>query len=296
MEDSAAVQLFLPVTIAMIMLSLGLSLQRSDFRAVRLAPMAVGVGLLGQIVVLPLIGLSCALGFGLEPAAAVGLVLLSGCPGGAHSNLFASLARGDTALSICLTALSSLATLLTLPLWVLLATWAVGSVDGAISMPLAETAMTLLLAVILPTLVGMVFRSWMPRAAGVAEPIIKSVAVLLLLLIVVGSVSRSGALVLEHARAVGGAVVTLNLASMTAGLVMARLARLSRPATITIILEVGVQNSAVAVGLAMTLLSLEHAVPAIVYSLFVYLSALLVIAAGRAHRPVSGPGDGGGVQ
>lgn len=280
MDESAAVQYFLPVTIGLIMLSLGLSLQAADFRAVLARPRQVAVGLLGQLLLLPLLGFACAAVFGLSPAAAVGLVVLTGCPGGAHSNLFADLARADTALSICLTAVSSLATLVTLPLWVLLAAAVFGG-EGSVSLPAGETALHLLLVVALPTLLGMAVRAGLPRLARIAEKVLKVLGVLLLLVIVAGSVAKNGATVVEHAQQVGGAVVALNLSAMAAGLALARAARLGRRAAVTVVLEVGVQNSAVAVGLAMSLLSLAHAVPAIVYSLFVYASALVVVLVSR---------------
>lgn len=280
MEDQAAVQLFLPATIATIMLALGLSLDVADFRAVIARPRAVVAGAVGQLLALPVLGFAVALGFGLSPEASVGLILLCGCPGGAHSNLFANLARADTALSISLTALSSLATLVTLPLWVLCAAAAFGGGEG-VRLPVGETTAMLLGVVAAPTVFGMAVRARWAKVARVGARVLKVFAVLLLLVIVVGSVAKNGALVLTHAREVGAAVVALNLSSMAVGAALARAAGLDLRGVLTLMLEVGVQNSVVAVGLAMTLLSLPFAVPAIVYSLFVYVSAVLVVVVGR---------------
>lgn len=281
MDESTAVQLVLPTTLALIMLSLGLSLQIADFKAVILRPKSMAVGLLGQLLVLPLLGLSTACLFSLSPAAAIGLVLLTGCPGGAHSNLFTELSCGDTALSISLTAVTSIATLLTLPLWVLLAATLFADTAGTVQLPLAETMKTLIGVVAAPTLLGMATRAAAPRLAAAVSRLLKGLAVCLLLMMVAGSVAKNGSLVLSHIRAVGAAVLALHLSALAAGLGLSWAARLSQRQALTIMLEVGVQNSAVAVGLALSLLSLEHAVPAIVYSLLVYATASGIILTGR---------------
>ena len=114
-EQSVAVQYFLPLTIAMIMLAMGLGLVVDDFRRIFGKPRAVMIGLGAQIVLLPMLGFAVAFGFGLRPELAVGLVLLTTCPGGAHSNLYASFARADVALSVTLTAVSGFITILTIP-------------------------------------------------------------------------------------------------------------------------------------------------------------------------------------
>ena len=103
-EQSVAVQYFLPFTVAMIMFAMGLGLRVDDFRRILDKPRAVMIGLGAQLVLLPVLGFAVAFGFGLRPELAVGLVLLSACPGGAHSNLYASFARADVALSVTLTA------------------------------------------------------------------------------------------------------------------------------------------------------------------------------------------------
>ena len=85
-EPNVAVQYFLPFTVAMIMLAMGLGLVTDDFRRILKQPKAVLVGLLGQLVVLPALGFAVAISFGVPPELAVGLVLIAACPGGAHSN------------------------------------------------------------------------------------------------------------------------------------------------------------------------------------------------------------------
>ena len=110
------VQTLLPLALAFIMFYLGLTLVAGDFRQVARRPKALAVGLLGQVVLVPLAGFAVAHGSGLSPAMAVGLMVLAACPSGVSSGLLTHLARGDTALAISLTAVTSLAAVLTLPL------------------------------------------------------------------------------------------------------------------------------------------------------------------------------------
>ncbi|MBS4073218.1 MAG: bile acid:sodium symporter, partial [Algoriphagus sp.] len=115
MQSSILTELFLPLALAVIMFGMGLSLTLSDFKRILIYPKAVLLGLLNQIVLLPVVAFFIANGLGLSPELAVGLMILAACPGGATSNLITHLAKGDTALSITLTAFSSMITVLTIP-------------------------------------------------------------------------------------------------------------------------------------------------------------------------------------
>ena len=108
--------LLLPIALAVIMISLGLSLTVADFRRVFVYPKGVSIGLVNLVLISPLLAFAIAEAFALDPALAVGLVLLGSSPGGTMANLLTHLARGDTALSITMTATSSLAAVVTVPL------------------------------------------------------------------------------------------------------------------------------------------------------------------------------------
>ncbi len=277
MADNAAVQYFLPVTIGMINLSLGLGLTTADFRRVFEKPTAVAVGASAQLIGLPVLGFATALLFGLPPELAVGMVLITACPGGAHSNLFSNLARGDTALSVTLTAVSGAATIAALPLWMWLATRAFG-VGDQVQLPVLETMGQIFAVVAVPLAMGMAVRAATETWAERLEGLVKGLAMLLLLVIVVGAVAKQADQVLMHAKNVGLAVLTLHLCGMAAGFGLAVATGLKRAQHVTISLEVGVQNSALAVGIAMTLLdNTTIAVPAIVYSLLVYATSTTLV-------------------
>lgn len=282
--------LFLNVTLALIMLSLGLGLTAAEFGEVGRKPQAAAVGLVGQLVLLPATAFALAWAFGLSGPSAVGLVLIAACPGGAHSNLFANLAGGDTALSVALTAVSGLLVLVSLPLWVGLAISSFGG-DGAVSLPLGDTVVQVLGLLGLPLGAGMLLRHHRGELAVRLARWVKGVAVTLLLVIVAGSVARNGANVASFAQEVGVPVLLLNVTTMALGGVLAASVGLPRPQRITIILEVGVQNSVLAVGLGMAVLGdTAYAVPAIVYSLLVYATAGLFLGLARLTRPAEGPG------
>jgi BASS family bile acid:Na+ symporter len=281
-EQNVAVQYFLPFTIAMIMLAMGLGLVADDFRRIFEKPRAVVIGLGGQLVLLPALGFAVAFGFGLRPELAVGLVLLTACPGGAHSNLYASLARADVALSVTLTAVSGFITILTIPPLVRLAT-AVFATGGEVpKLPIIDTTIQIFTVMAIPVGLGMLIRVRSEHWAKRLEKVVKAFAVALLALIVVGSIARQSENVLEFARQAGVPVLVLNVVAMLIGYGIAAGARLSRPQRRTITLEVGIQNGALAFALAAGLLdSVVVAIPAILYSILVYFTGAAVIADGR---------------
>lgn len=285
MESTAAVQYFLPFTIAMIMLAMGLGLRVDDFRRIGVDPRGVAVGAIGQLILLPVLGAMIAWVFGLAPELAVGVVILTACPGQAHSNLFSNLARGDTALSVTLTALTGVVTIVTLPLVVFLGVRLFG-LDGEVHLPIGRTIVELIVTLGIPLVVGVAARSIWPTASKRLEPIIKGFAVALLLLIVAGSVARQSSQVLAFSRQVGAAVLVLNVSGLIIGASLASIAGLSPRQVVTVAIEVGVQNSALAVMIAMTFLgSTVIAVPAIVYSLLVYVTSTAVVLVARRRLP-----------
>jgi BASS family bile acid:Na+ symporter len=281
-EQSIAVQYFLPFTIAMIMFAMGLGLVADDFRRIFDKPRAVLVGLAAQVVLLPVLGFAVAFGFGLRPELAVGVVLLTACPGGAHSNLYASFARADVALSVTLTAVSGFITIVTIPPLVRLATTVFATGGEVPELPILDTTLRIFAVMAVPVVLGMLIRARSERWARRLETLVKGVAIVLLALIVVGSIARQSDNVAEFARQAGVPVLVLNVTAMLVGYGMAALARLSRPQRRTMTLEVGIQNGALAFALAAGLLdSVAVAIPAILYSILVYFTGTVVIADGR---------------
>jgi BASS family bile acid:Na+ symporter len=282
-EASTAIQVFIPTAIAIITLAMGLGLTAADFRRVVEAPRATLVGAFSQLVLLPAVGFVVAWAFALPPELAVGLVLLTAAPGGASSNLYTHLARGDVALSVTLTAISGVATIVTIPLVVALALDVFLGHDHTVTMPVGETIRQIALVVALPLAAGMALRARKPLVAARLERGLLGLSVLLLLVLIAGAVAREASRVADSLRTLGLPMTVVAAAGMLLGFLASRLARLGRPQAVTIAIEVGMQNAALAIGLAMGPLQNDAmAMPAVVYALLAYAACAIWIPIGRA--------------
>jgi BASS family bile acid:Na+ symporter len=261
----------LPVSLALIMISLGLSLTPADFRRVLKYPKGVGIGLVNLLVVSPLLAFAVAELVGLGAALAVGLVLLGASPGGTTANLLTHVARGDTALSITMTAISSVAAVLTVPLYLGFAIDHFGASFENDPEMLGVAARVFFITVV-PLAVGMAIRArrteWAVRREGRA----KQIALTLFVVVVGGSIASESDAITDHFGELALATLLLNLAAMTISFNVARLARLSRQQSTAIAMELGIHNGTVAItvgaGIATILAS-----PAAVYSVFMFFTA-----------------------
>ena len=225
----------------MIMLAMGLGLTLDDFRRLGQKPRAALAGLGCQMVLLPLCGFAVAWFFGLRPELAVGMVVLTACPGGAHSNLFTNLGKGDTALSVTLTAVSGILTIVTIPLIAALSIWVFSDGSSEISLPWGESVAKVFGLMAFPISVGMLVRSRSARVAEIAERVVKTIAVLMLVLIIVGAVGKESGRLLELCKEAGLAVVVLNIGTMLIGFGVTRLLAIPADQTIAIVMEVGIK-------------------------------------------------------
>jgi BASS family bile acid:Na+ symporter len=250
--------LAVPLILLVIMISMGMELVLSDFKRVLELPRATVVGLLGQMVVLPGIGLAFAHWPGFSPEVAIGVVIITACPGGATSNIFSYLARANIALSITLTSLSSVICFATIPLWIDLGLSLFGGAMEAdasgLRLPFGATAAKLLVVTLLPVTIGMAIRArWPAFSERVRTPLRRSMVILMAasVAIIVGSEWEN--VVDDFETAAGGAFA---LVSGMLGLayVLARVARLDVRDSFTISIEVGLQNGALATMIVVSLL------------------------------------------
>jgi len=211
------------------------------------------------------------LAFRLPPVYFLGLLLVACCPGGSSSNVFSMLAKGDVALSVTLTALSSLITLFTIPLVMGFAARFVAVHAGAaIELPVGKLLVQNIVLLFLPMLCGALFRHWRPRAARRVHELLGRVAFPALMLLAAVFFVQYASTILENLGVLGLAAGALILLAMAGGSLLARLFRLRRAVRRTIVIEVGMQNAAQAIAVATSPLifdSGEMAVPAIVYAL-----------------------------
>lgn len=283
MESGPAVEVALPFVIAALMTAVGMGLRIADFAGLRRAPLAFAVGLLGMFAIFPLIAFSLAAGFELEPALAVGLVLLAASPSGSTSTLFTHLAHGDTALSLALTAISKAVPVLTIPLYVGLAQHAFAAGDAELVLSFAETSERIVLTVLVPVLVGMSLRARLPALTARLQRGWMRIAVALLVLLI-------GVLAYGERHALPGMLASAGLPAvglcalgMASAFGISSLARLTRGQRIAITLEVTVKSGGTAIAIAAGLLgSPAMAVPAAIYSLAMYVFAGGCVAVARA--------------
>jgi BASS family bile acid:Na+ symporter len=282
MQSSFFTVVLLPLALAIVMLGMGLSLVAEDFKRITRYPKAVAVGTVCQTLLLPLLGGLIAVAVPMEPAMAVGLVVVAVCPGGPSSNLLTYLARGDVALSVTLTAVSSIVTVLTIPLFTNLALQHFLGEGAAIILPVGTTMLQIVLITLLPTAIGMAIRHRFPGPARRLEKQVGRLAAGLLALIIVLLVVREGSKLPGFLAQVGIAIVMLNLLAMLAGLLAGKLFRLPRAQQVCIAIEVGIQNGTLAIAITAGLLNNpDMAVPAAVYSLLMYVTGFGAILYGR---------------
>jgi len=282
MQSSVFTTVLLPLALAIVMLGMGLSLVPEDFRRITRYPKAVAVGTVCQIVLLPLIGALIALVVPMQPELAVGLIVLAVCPGGPSSNLVTYLAKGDVALSVTLTAVSSIITVFTIPLFTNLALQHFLGERAAIALPIGSTMLQIFLITLLPTAIGMAIRHQFPGLARRLEKPMSRLAVGLLALIIVLLLVREGSKLPGFLVQVGIGVVLLNLLATLAGFLAGKLFQLPLAQQICIAIEVGIQNGTLAIAITAGLLNNpDMAVPAAIYSLLMYVTGFGAILYGR---------------
>ncbi|MGD1927403.1 MAG: bile acid:sodium symporter family protein [Leptolyngbyaceae cyanobacterium] len=273
METSLLTAVFLPLALFIIMLGMGLGLTLTDFQRIFVAPKGVALGLGAQLIMLPLVGFGLASVLPLTPELAVGVMILAACPGGPTSNLVTYLARGNVALSITLTALSSLVTVFTIPLVV---NWAMVQFMGAgtdLQLPFLTTVLQIAVITLIPVSLGMALHHYAPRFAATVEKWVKGLALVFLGLIIAALLIKERANVLAFFLQVGWVTLLLVILTMALGYGLAQLARLDDRSATAITVEVGIQNGTLAIAIASAPTFLNNAtlaIPAAIYSLLMF--------------------------
>lgn len=282
MQSNLLTSVLLPLALAIVMLGMGLSLVPDDFRRITRDPKAVAVGTVCQVLLLPLIGGLITLIVPMHPAIAVGLIVLAVCPGGPSSNLITYLAKGDVALSVTLTAVSSIVTVFTIPIFTNLALQYFLGQNAAIALPIGQTMLQIFLITLLPTAIGMLIRQRFPTTAKRLEKQMGRIALGLLALIIALLLVREGSKLPGFIGQVGIGVLFLNLTATVVGFLAGKLFRLPFAQQICIAIEVGIQNGTLAIAITAGLLNNpDMAIPAAVYSLLMYVTGFGAILYGR---------------
>lgn len=291
MQGDIVSGVLLPLILAFIMFSLGLGLTGGDFKRIFTQPRALLVGVMCHFVILPLACFLLLSAWGMTGAFAVGFMILAACPTGSTSNLLTYLARGDVALALSFTAVASVATIFTLPLIV---TWALGhymgAALGAVDVPVGLMMGQVALVLGVPVSLGMFARQRWSLWAQRFEPRATRVATVLFVLIVVLAVAKNWALLGNNFTTLAPFALVLNLSMLCVGFAVAWAARLSRSQSVTLGIETAVQNAALALVIASTVLKDDAmAIPGALYGVTMYAGGLLFALTMRRLQPTATP-------
>lgn len=270
--------IILAASLCIIMLGMGLSLVLADFKRILIYPKAILVGLANQLIILPLVGFLLASVFSLKPEIAIGIMILAACPGGATSNLISYLAKGDIALSVTLTAFSSLITIITIPFIVNFSLLYFLSEDQTIQLNVLETIIQIFVIIIIPVAIGMMIRKYNEGfALKMAKPV-KIASAVVLALVIIGILIKEKDNFVSYFQEAGFVSLLLNVLTMTIGYYSAKLFRVHHKGAISIGIESGIQNGTLAISIAIVLLNnTSFAIAPAVYSLLMFFTGGLAI-------------------
>jgi bile acid:Na+ symporter, BASS family len=271
-EDSIFATVLLPLALAVIMASLGMSLTVEDFRRVFVNPRGVSIGILNFALLSPLLAFGVAHAFSLDPPLAVGLVLLGASPGGILANLLTHLARGDTALSITMTGISSLGAVITVPLFLGLATSHFGATGLDEQVGMLGVVVRVLLVTVVPLAIGMRLRARRPDWVAETSGTVRRVTAAIFIVAVVGVIVAEHQRVFDNLGAVAAPAITLNVLAISGSFAIARLAQLDSRQSTAIAVELSIHNAVLALAVGATIATVLT-VPAAVYASFMFIPA-----------------------
>ncbi len=283
MENSSLANLILPLALFVIMLGVGMTLRLADFKMVLGNPKAVLAGVIGQLVLLPLLGWMIVSLFSLPAVYSVGLMILCFAPGGATSNMLTLLARGDTALSVTLTAISGLIIPFSLPVLTYLSLHHWMGEEAALEFPVLKSIAQILVIALLPALLGMLISSRCPKLASAAQKPVKLISILFMVMVVVGLVRANGESLAAQLSLLAGPVLLLSSLAIMLGFLLGQLTGQDRSRQCALGIEIGIQNAGTAILVSGSLLhNAEMALTALTYGVLMNLPAFLLLAVRNA--------------
>ena len=257
------------------MAGLGLELRPQDFKRVAKHPKAVFLALFCQLVILVSIAFVICKLLALPPLLAVGVMLLAASPGGPTANLFSYLYKGDIALNITLTAINSVIAAFTLPVIVNVSIQHFINDGQQLGLQFSKVIQVFLI-IIVPVCLGMLVRYFSPNVADKLHKPVRTFAVVFLILIIIGAVAKERNSILEYIMQVGLATSLFCIASLLIGYFIPRIFGISSTQARACAFEIGIHNSTLAMTIALTILaSTTIAMPAAVYSIFMYIFAAI---------------------
>lgn len=261
------------------MLGMGMTLIPSDFTVIIKKPKAILVGLTNQLFLLPIIGFSLAIAFGLSPVMSVGLMILASCPGGPASNLITHACNGNIALSITLTAITSMVSIITIPIILTYALGYFGSgTDVIIKLPVIDTIIQLMGITVVPISIGMLIRKFKTGLAIRLKKVMRTASSVIFVSVLIAAMIANLEIIVAAMKEVALVTLLLNMSTMILGFLTARLFKLNSKSVISITIESGIQNGALAFVIASSILgNVEMAIPTGAYVIWMYLTSGVLI-------------------
>lgn len=267
--------------LAFIMLAVGLSLKMKDFQALATRPFALLLGMMLQLVLLPIIAFAVAYSWDLPPAFQVGIIILAATPGGMTSNFISYLFNASTALAVSLTICNSLVTMLTVPLIVNLG---LDTFYGELSMydlPFAQTAGRIFGIILLPVMLGVAFSAWKPKTASRLQLGFRWLSMVLLAFVFIIKAfappeAGGSALSSEDVWLILPASLAVNFLALGLGRLVSWLFGYGPNEQLTMSVEIGIQNTSLTFLIAGTVLGNQDMLkPALIYATFSFITAVL---------------------
>ncbi len=267
-----------PLSLALIMLALGMGLTLQDFTRVAKQPKDFLVGLICQLIFLPIIAFVLIILFNTPIELAVGLMIIAAAPGGVTSNILTKFANGDVALSISLTAIISLLSIITVPFIIFKSA---NMLDASITtnqISMLGISMKMFLVVTLPVILGMVIRKFANNFISSKEKIIQTISLILFLIVLFGAIFQERSNIVPYMKEAGFITFLLNIIMMVVGFYIAKFFATGTEQRKCISLECGLQNGTLAIFVATQIFNdVAYIVPAATYSLIMFVTSIIFV-------------------
>ena len=272
------IDVFLPLSLIFIMFTLGIGLTLTDFTNLLHNPKAFFIGIVNQMLILPMVAFAIVLLIGITKELAVGIMILASCPGGVTSNIITKLAKGDTALSISYTAVISLLTIITLPIVTILS---MKHFMGAEAPPLnlLSLGLTMFFITAIPVGLGVLVRKKNKQFTDKFENIATKISTVLFIIIIIGALVSEWQTFINNLYQIGPAIIILIFSMLTIGYKSSNWFNMNNKQSITIAIESSIQNGTVGITIGNIIINPETglsilSIPSGVYSILMYFICL----------------------
>ncbi len=267
-----------PLSLALIMLALGMGLTLQDFTRVAKQPKDFLVGLICQLIFLPIIAFILVILLNTPTEIAVGLMIIAAAPGGVTSNVLTKFANGDVALSISLTAIISLLSIITVPFIIFKSLSLLDTSANTNQISMTGISIKMFLVVTLPVILGMIIRKLATNFISSKEKIIQTISLILFLIVLFGAIIQERSNIIPYMMKAGIVTFLLNIIMMIIGFYVAKIFTTGIEQRRCISLECGLQNGTLAIFVATQIFNdVAYIIPAAIYSLIMFVTSIIFV-------------------